>query len=59
MKMTDVRRKAKDLGIKPGKLRKADLIHTIQAKEGNSQCYQTGLDSCDQVNCCWKSDCLQ
>lgn len=59
MKMTDVKRKAKELGVKPGKIRKADLIRSIQAKEGNVPCYQTGLDSCDQTNCCWMSDCLQ
>jgi hypothetical protein len=59
MKMSDVRKKAKELGVKPGKLRKADLIRTIQAQEGNSQCYQSGLEFCDQDGCCWRSDCLQ
>jgi hypothetical protein len=59
MKMTDVKRKAKELGVKPGKMRKADLIRSIQAKEGKSSCFQTGLDSCDQTNCCWRTDCVQ
>ena len=59
MKMTDVKRKAKELGVKSGKMRKADLIRSIQAKEGNSLCFQIGLDSCDQTNCCWRTDCVQ
>jgi hypothetical protein len=59
MKMTDVQKKARALGIKPGKLRKADLIRTIQAAEGNSQCYQSGLENCDQADCCWRSDCIK
>ena len=59
MKMPDVKKKAKELGISPGKMRKVELIRAIQANEGNSQCYQTGLSSCDQTGCCWRSDCLQ
>ena len=59
MKMTDVKKKAKELGVKTGRMRKADLIRSIQAKEGNFECYQTGLDSCDQTNCCWRNDCIK
>ena len=58
MKMKEVREKAAELGIKPGKFKKVDLIRTIQGNEGNSPCFQTGLDSCDQFGCCWRSDCL-
>lgn len=58
MKMTDVKKKATTLGIQSGKMKKTDLVRTIQAKEGNSPCFQTGLDSCDQFDCCWRSDCL-
>ena len=59
MKMTDVKRKAKELGVKAGKMRKVDLVRAIQANEGNTPCYHTDLDSCDQTNCCWRSDCLK
>ena len=58
MKMTEVKEKAKSLGISPGKMKKADLIHAIQSTEGNFPCFKTGLPSCDQYNCCWRSDCL-
>lgn len=58
MKMMEVKEKAKRLGLKPGKMKKVDLIRAIQSKEGNFPCFQTGLDSCNQFDCCWKSDCL-
>ena len=58
MKMTDVKKKATNLGIKSGKMKKTDLIRTIQSKEGNSPCFQTSITSCDQDDCCWRSDCL-
>jgi hypothetical protein len=59
MKMIDVKRKAKELGVKAGKMRKADLIRSIQVQEGNASCFQADLDRCDQTSCCWRSDCLQ
>ncbi len=35
MKMTEVQKKAKELGIKTESLKKADLIRKIQTEEGN------------------------
>lgn len=58
MHMSEVKTRAEKLGLKPGRMGKADLIHAIQNREGNSPCFQTGLDSCDQFNCCWRGDCL-
>ena len=60
MKMVDIKVIAKNMAIKPGKMKKAELIRTIQAQEGNFQCFQTGLadSDCDQVQCCWRSDCM-
>jgi len=58
MKIQEVREKAKPLGIKTFGKKKVDLIRAIQSKEGNVPCFKTGLDSCDQFNCCWRSDCL-
>ena len=58
MKMQDVREKAKTLGMKTFGMKKVDLIRAIQNKEGNVPCFQTGLDSCDQFQCCWRSDCF-
>ncbi len=59
MKMTELRKKAKELGIKPGKLKKADLVHAIQAAEGNPQCFTTAVDYCDQSDCAYREDCFK
>ncbi len=59
MTVKDVRAKATEMGIQLGnKMKKADMIRTIQIAEGNTPCFQTGVTSCDQVNCCWRSDCM-
>ena len=58
MKMTDIQKKAKVIGIKPGKAKKAELIRMIQEQEGNFSCFQTAQDFCDQTDCCWMGDCL-
>ncbi|MGB5686029.1 MAG: Rho termination factor N-terminal domain-containing protein [Candidatus Electrothrix sp.] len=58
MNMKQIRKKAAKMGVKAKKMKKADLIHAIQMHEGNSPCFLTGNDSCDQADCCWKSDCL-
>ncbi len=58
MKLAEIQNKAKSLGIKPSKMKKVDLIRTIQSQEGNSSCFQTQNDSCPQGKCCWREDCL-
>ncbi len=58
MKMLDIRKKAKGMGLKSGKLRKANLIKKIQETEGNFMCFQTAKDYCDQADCCWRDDCV-
>ena len=58
MKMQDVKEIAKDRGIKPGTLKKVELIRSIQAGEGNEACYETGRSGvCGQDDCLWKDDC--
>jgi hypothetical protein len=58
MNMKQVKEKAKALDLRPGKLRKADLVRAIQTAEGNSPCFQSAQDHCSQTGCCWKDDCL-
>ncbi|MBE0574259.1 MAG: SAP domain-containing protein, partial [Desulfuromonadales bacterium] len=43
MNMTEVKAVAKDLGVMPGKMKKEDLIRTIQLAEGNPQCFNTNF----------------
>jgi hypothetical protein len=50
---------ARDLGIKPGKMVKAQLIQAVQEAEGNFPCFGTAADGhCDQLDCRWRTDCL-
>ena len=59
VKLDAVKKIAVDYGIKPGKMRKAELIRAIQQKEGNNPCYATNSAStCDQTGCCWREDCI-
>ena len=58
MNITQVREKAKALGIKTGKIKKADIIRQIQSKEGNFPCFGTAEAYCDQMNCAFREDCL-
>lgn len=59
MTLKEIREKAKQLGLKTGKMKKIDLIRTIQAGEGNFPCYQTAKTFCDQMACCWRDDCVE
>jgi len=58
MKMNDVVKRAKKLGIKAKAVKKGDLIRQIQRAEGNFDCFGTALDFCDQWKCCFREDCL-
>lgn len=59
MKLEEVKKIAAQHGIKPGKLRKAELIRLIQQAEGNDPCFDTGnVDSCGQYQCLWREDCI-
>lgn len=57
MKMTDIGKKAKDLGIEPAGMKKADLVHAIQRAEGNTECYGQFGTGCPFTSCCFRSDC--
>lgn len=58
MNVQEVREMAKELGVSPGKMKKPELIRSIQAKEGNFPCFQSAADNCDQLSCRWRNDCL-
>lgn len=58
MKMADIRKRAKEFGVKVQGVKEADMIRAIQTAEGNTPCFATGRETCDQVACCWREDCL-
>ena len=58
MTVKEIQNIASKLGLKVGKMKKADLVLSIQTAEGNTPCFQTGsANSCGQDNCLWKADC--
>ncbi|MBU0680902.1 MAG: hypothetical protein KKD73_05725 [Proteobacteria bacterium] len=58
MNMTEIKEKAKSLGVQVGKLRKDEVIKAIQTKEGNFPCFGTAKDYCVEKLCCWRDACL-
>lgn len=59
MKMQEVRVIAKSLGINSFGKTKADLIREIQRAEGNFDCYGSAHGYCDQLECIFRSSCLE
>jgi len=37
----------------------AKLIRSVQRAEGNTDCFQKGIVDCDQLDCKWRSFCLE
>lgn len=58
MNLTQVKKMAKEMGIKPGTMKKTELIHHIQVTEGNFDCFENAEDYCDQENCSFRDDCI-
>jgi len=59
MNLEQIKDIAKSKGINSGKMKKAEIIKTIQKAEGNFDCFGTATDGyCNQQDCLWKIDCL-
>jgi hypothetical protein len=56
--LTQIKDKAKLLGITAGKMKKTELIHAIQKAEGCTPCYGRSNGNCPWTQCCWRGDCL-
>ncbi|MBN1795815.1 MAG: Rho termination factor N-terminal domain-containing protein [Sedimentisphaerales bacterium] len=59
MSLNQIRKKAQELGIDPGKMKKPQLIHEIQKAEGNQPCFGTTQGWCQYSDCCFMDDCLK
>ena len=57
--MTEIRKKAKALGITPGKMKKTELVHSIQIAENCSPCFGRSNGQCERTDCCFMQDCLK
>lgn len=59
MSMPEIKIKAKALGIRPGKMKKTELIHAIQETEGCTPCFGRSGGECPNTDCCFMPDCLK
>ncbi|SNB44730.1 Rho termination factor N-terminal domain-containing protein [Geobacter sp. DSM 9736] len=58
MNMKEIREVAAERGVKPGKLKKEELIRAIQQAEGNPACFEPGRgENCGEHGCLWREDC--
>lgn len=59
MNIKDIKAIAKKNGINAGKMKKDELIRSIQKTEGNFDCFGTAISGeCSQMDCVWRGDCL-
>ena len=59
MKMQEVRKIAKEWGVKTARVSKGEVIRGIQRAEGNFPCFGSAVAGiCDQQDCLWRSECL-
>ncbi len=59
MKFNAIKKIAKSMNIKTYKMKKIDIIHAIQHKENNIECYGTDrVEICNEDSCAWRVDCL-
>ena len=59
MSMVEIKEKARILGIIPGKMKKPELIQSIQQAEGCTPCFGRSDGQCAQTDCCFIHDCLK
>ena len=60
MNIQEIRAIAKSHKVDTAGLTKLDIIHTVQRKEGNFDCYATAYGGeCDQTDCMWREDCFE
>jgi len=59
MKMAALKQKAEALGITPGKMVKAELVHAIQQAEGYTPCFGRSTGDCAYTDCCFREDCFK
>jgi hypothetical protein len=58
MKLEVIKEIAKTHNIKAGKMKKSDLVKSIQQAEGYEQCFDSGkATQCGQDACAWREDC--
>ena len=60
MKMEQIKSHARKIGIETYKVKKNELILTIQKAENNIACYGSQrVLICQEYGCLWRDDCLE
>jgi hypothetical protein len=58
MTFNEIQTMAKGMSINIYRMKKTDLIRSIQRAENNIDCYGTErVENCYQDNCLWRDDC--
>lgn len=58
MKLNEVKKIAKEMGLETARVTKEKLVRAIQVEEGNDACFGTGrVTECGQQSCLWREDC--
>jgi hypothetical protein len=58
MKLEEIKELAKQHNIKVGKMKRTDLVRSIQQAENNDVCFETGVaKECGQHSCSWREVC--
>jgi hypothetical protein len=59
MTFQNIRSMAKDMGINTYRMKKVDIVRTIQRTEDNIDCFGTErVRDCHEESCLWRDDCL-
>jgi len=59
MKLEEIKEIAKQQNINVCKMKKDDLVRTIQQAENNEACYNTSkANFCGQDACLWREECV-
>ena len=60
MILKEVKAISKRMGLMIGRLKKAELIRSIQTAEDNIACFGTErVQYCGEEGCLWRDDCLE
>jgi hypothetical protein len=58
MNVKEIKKLAAQKGVQVGRLRKTELIRSIQSAEKNPVCFMTDqADNCEETCCLWRPDC--
>jgi len=59
MKIQEIQKIAKNMGINTFRMKKADIVRAIQRAENNMDCFYTPrVEYCGELLCLWREDCL-